>query len=318
MLRAALCAALLALSAPRVAAAADEAASSALGGVVELSVTLAEDQRDTLEQVAVSTTRRVDFKSLEHTIVIEGSTRSDKRLRSALKGLRNTVSAFEHDGGRIAICIHCLDSGVSLAYNTDELLYPASSIKGPYVISLYESLDEGLIQADRDHLLSLAAPTIIESDNDTYDQLRETFGARVFADWCATHGIVSESGTDYDRLDSTYHYPMLTCGELAGMWMAGQEYLAGQSDGARELEQLFVDRTVSPLREGVSSKAQTIAKAGWYPTDNGPKSCATVDAGIVSQGSHRYVVAIMTNAPADLDLLASMVPGIWTARKALW
>lgn len=285
---------------------------------------LVEDGIDEAAGTTAALERSVSLDGLAHGLTVTGSIASDSELKGLLRDFQKTIGAFEASGGKAAVVIRCLDTGSSLAYNQDELMYPASSIKGPYVISLYQALERGTLEgagSDGEKaatIARLAKPVIISSDNDSYIKLHDAFGGEVFADWCAEQGICQAGSDAYERLCcKDTHYPFVTCAELATMWQAGNGYLASGSDKAGELRGFFEKRKESPLREGVGELATTISKAGWYPKDTIDKLAATVDAGIVTQDGRTYVVAIMTDAPADLDRLASMVPGIWTARAVL-
>ena len=290
----------------------------------ETSQDLTEDGVDGAVSSTASIERSLSLDGLEHKVLVTGSTASDKRLRKQLDGFRNTIGAYEGSGGKVAVVIRCLDTEGLLTYNQDELMYPASSITGPYVISLYQALGNGKLKGggtDKEKaetIARLAKPTIVRSDNESYIRLHDVFGGQVFADWCVEQGICKAKSDDYERLCcKTTHYPFITCKELASMWQAGYGYLTSKDDKARELRGYFEKRDESPLREGVGPDASTMAKAGWFPKETYDKLAATVDAGVVVEDGHTYIVAIMTDAPADLDKLASMVPGIWTAHNAI-
>lgn len=290
----------------------------------ETSQDLTEDGVDDAVSSTASIERSLSLDGLAHKVSVTGSTASNRRLRKQLEDFRSTIGAFEGKGGKVAVVIRCLDSDGLITYNPDELMYPASSIKGPYVTSLYQTLEKGTLKGggtDREKaetIARLAKPAIIRSDNESYIRLHDVFGGEVFANWCVEQGICEAKSDAYERLCCrTTHYPFVTCNELASMWQASHGYLNSKGDKARELRGFFEKRDESPLREGVGPDATTLAKAGWFPLDTYDKLAATVDAGIVVEGGRTYVVAIMTNAPADLDKLASMVPGIWSAHDAL-
>lgn len=183
------------------------------------------------------------------------------------------------------------------------------------MISLYEKyVDTGFVSSKE--IKRYVEPTIVDSDNDAYRALRDLCGSQVFADWAVECGAI-EAGTDeYERF-STRYYPEITTRQLALMWEHAFTYLNGGSTGAQELMGYFERRVESPIRAGVATSDLTITKAGWYPLDAGEEYAATVDAGIVLDGTHGYVVAIMTDAPGELDTLAELVPGIFSAREAI-
>lgn len=271
-----------------------------------------DDEAVTLDAL-VPETQTIHKKSLAHDIVIEQAPVLAGQLD--LSSFAKTVSAFERDGYRIGVVICDLGTGATFSYNADEEFYPASSIKGPYVVSLYERLvDTGKVKPEE--LASLAEATIVASDNDAYHGLIDRCGSKVFADWAVSCRAIKKRGEQYDRF-ATHYYPDLSASQLATMWRHIFVYLDGGSKGAQELVGLFQRRLESPIREGVDPGDLTITKAGWYPADNGERYAATADAGIVLDGTHGYVVVIMTDIPSDLDALARLVPGVFSARASL-
>ena len=134
-----------------------------------------------------------------------------------------------------------------------------------------------------------------------------------FCPWC--DGRIAGAPT-YDSYASRY-YPMATPRELGILWVEAFSYLDGSSESARFLVEQFERRIESPIRAGLGDGYTSITKAGWYPSDSGKQYEATADAGIVLDGTHAYVLAIMTDLPDDLPGLASYVEGIWSATKVL-
>lgn len=277
--------------------------------------TLAPDAPPTVELMpGVPRQQTVSFKTTKHDIVVEGSRYTDADLRLKLRSLRVTVHDFEETGQRIGFVIFDVGTGASLSYNPDEAFYPASSIKGPYVVSLFDRLlgEGGRTSSE---MLGLVEPTIVESDNRCYATLRRRYGGEVFADWCVECGIVERGSERYDEL-SARNYPQLSTAELAQLWKGAFGYLNGGGDEAQTLAEIFARREESPLRDAVGEGALTIAKAGWYP-DDGYHIPATVDAGIVVDDGHCFVIAVMTDAPGDLDLLGELAAGLYASRGAI-
>ena len=271
------------------------------------------------EEVAAPPTRayRRTFTSvkLRHEMVVEGSPLGRKRIRRRLRALRDAVSAIEQAGRQAGFYLADLDTGACVSYAADQDFYPASSIKGPYVASVYERLvDTGKLKAEQ--VDPLARPIIIDSDNDAYHALLALCGSSVFADWAADCGAIERDSAQYQDF-STRYYPRVTPRQMALMWEHLHTYLGDASGSGPKLEETFAQRVESPLRAGLPGDLTTIAKAGWYPADAGEEYAATVDAGLVANGEHTYVVVIMTTLPDDLGGLAELVPGFWEARRTL-
>lgn len=265
---------------------------------------------------AVPQSQEVSFKRLAFDVEVDGSPLTGKKLRRRLRPFRRTVQAFEGSGQRIGVVIVNLGTGASLCYGADEGFYPASSIKGPHLIAVYDQLVEtGEVPADEVH--ALAQPIVLYSDNEAYSTLCHRYGNETFAQWAVACGAIEPQSDDYERL-MTANYPWITTRQLARMWERGFAYLDEGSPAALELESYFEQREESPIRAGLADADLTLTKAGWYPAyDGGGSAPSTCDAGIVLDGDQLYLIAIMTDAPADLAKLAELVPGVCSARTAL-
>ena len=255
----------------------------------------------------------VHFDALSHDIVVTGSRLSDDDLREQLLRFRRNVHPFEKSGQRLGVYIHNLTTGATVSYNADEPFYSASSIKAPYCFAVYErAVDPGIVPASE--IARLTEPTLVESDNDTYQELSERCGRQVFVDWAVDCGALEKDSEAYHQLIVNRHW-FISPRQLGAMWEQGYDYLQAGSDGAEELKGYLESRYDSPLRDGLPKYATTYAKAGWYPEDLGPEYCATVDAGIARIKSYDYVIVVMTSMPADLDRLSRLMPGVLSARK---
>lgn len=254
-------------------------------------------------------------KSLKHKIVVDGSTLTTDELKLDLTRFAKTVRSVEKDGHRIGVVILDLGTNASVSYGADEVFYPASSVKAPFVISVYEDLvDSGRIT--RAEVSQLAEPTIVRSDNEAYRALHRLCGNKDFADWAVSTGAIEKDSKDYQQF-STVNYPDMSARQLSLMWEQCFDYLSHGGESAEELLGLFERVEVSPIRAGLTNDELTITKAGWYPSDDGERYEATTDAGIVFEDGHAYVFVMMTDIADDLALLSELVPGIWSATSVL-
>ncbi len=281
----------------------------------DTAATATGDKAELIQHLAPNT-QTIAFQTTKRPVVVKGSPYTGTDLKRRLRSLRLAVRDFEETGGHVGLVIHDLGTGASITYAKDDTFYPASSIKGPYVNCLYECRETGSLTAKEDKIARLAEPTIVISDNDTYLKLRELYGNQVFTNWCLGCGAITKKASNYKDL-ANEHYPVLTPAQLARMWEHSFDYFDAGSKDARQLLGFYAKREESPLRDAIPTADMVIAKAGWYPLDDGKEYAATVDAGIVLQGDHSYIVAIMTNAPAELDLLRNMTSGIFGGRRAL-
>lgn len=249
-----------------------------------------------LQQDYSSDIRSTDF-SISSTTTNEAFWTSDAYGR-----LTQAIGTLEDDGNNIGIVLIDLESGTTLTYDQDMETYPASSIKGPYITSLYEQLVE-TGEVDSDDLYDLAYSIIINSDNTVYGNTRRAYGSDVFEQWLEDAGVSSEA---YDSLDdySSVFYPTTTPRQLATMWLHIYDYITQDTASGATLAGLFANREVSAIKDALGDSYLTWGKAGWYPSYDGSNSApATVDAGIVWSDSGPYAVVVMSTVASDIDEL---------------
>ena len=226
----------------------------------------------------------------------------------SVASLRQAISALEARGYVVGVCARDLRTGVTITYDADADFYTASAIKGPYVISVFQELvDAGSLDAaDAYHY---AQPIILNSDNDAYVALSDRLGRSCFAAWLRRGHV--EAGA-YPSVDAyaAPHYPHSTARQLAQEWAHAYAYLASGRGHSATLLALLANRTVSPIKDALGEKCQTLSKAGWYPVDEGIADPVTNDAGIVMGPRGPYVVAILSNAPEDFDAVEGIAAAV--------
>lgn len=158
----------------------------------------------------------------------------------------------------------------------------------------------------------LIAQTITVSDNSSFAALHRTYGSGSFAAW-ATRAHV-------DADVKAHAYPDISSADMARMWAMGCGYLfdgdstlavhgstPATSDDARQwLAGEFADTLNSTIHDALGDVDgyAVYTKAGWI--DDGDYH-ALNDAGIVANGSGRYVLAVMADAAGQYDLVAELV-----------
>lgn len=235
---------------------------------------------------------------------------------SEFADLTQAVGSFEDHGYSLSITLRDLSTGRCLYYQPDEYYYSASSIKGPFAIAGYQlEVDGGLVDA------SVADPiarrALVYSDNDAYLQLRNLFDADYFAEWLA---MAEVSPGAYDTLSELagIHYPHLSTNQMAAMWTYAYDYLSSGGNSAETLVSYLRQREVSPIKDAVGDTSDSWSKAGWIDIYSGDDvEPATWDAGVVLAPSGTYVVAIASDAPADLSALGSVAAAVDEAHAAL-
>lgn len=230
--------------------------------------------------------------------------------------LTQAVGGFEDKGYDLSFYLKDLKTGATVTYDPDKVRYPASSIKGPYLVSIYEMLvEKGQVRAS--NVSGLAQSLVINSDNEAFRTLHRTYGESVMGRWMESFGLSSKGyGGSYSYL--SYYYPHTSATQLEAMWEHMYQYLSSGTDSATYLASLFSQRDVSPIREAVGSRYESWGKAGWYPSADGLGSApATVDAGVVFSDTGDYVVVAMSDAPSDLDSLKVVFQGLDDAHASL-
>lgn len=118
----------------------------------------------------------------------QGYTSSGFASSDGRKRLERAVDAFEARGWKVGFCLFDLTTQEGLSYHADEEFYPASSIKGPYLVSLFESEVEGG-DVSLDELRDLSRDLVLYSDNDAYHALLAAYGTDRLAAWAAGAGV---------------------------------------------------------------------------------------------------------------------------------
>ncbi len=182
------------------------------------------------------------------------------------------------------------------SYNADEKIYSASTIKGPYVVSLVKS-DNAVLEKEKKRIEAV----LVRSSNYDYEYLRDRYGDKCFIDFSSNTG----NGL---KIDTTRNYQYLTPKNLAHLWLGN--YLFFESGEAGEkLGKAFENPQVSPINKVFSDEFVTRTKAGWI-TKN--KTHVTNDAGIVYTENGDYLIVIMTTAPCDFSVVENIAEAIKT------
>ncbi len=229
----------------------------------------------------------------------------------------HALSAFAELGYQASFVLYDFETSCALAYNLDYSYYCASTIKGPFVTYLTESVvggalasfDElleeqeiiggtGIMYTDDVSIYALSdvmANAILYSDNTAYRMLWRLYGGSGFAAWAATCGVDASS---WDGAE----YPSLSVRELAKLWIGIGRYLGSDDSSAAWLTSLYKQSGYSFLRTALGDKATVLSKPGfdsnmWYDTEN--DKGALHDAGIIESSSGNYLLVIMSNADYD-------------------
>lgn len=216
--------------------------------------------------------------------------------------VHEALQALEQEGFSAGVSVNEIGGTFRYGYNDNALFYPASAIKGVYVIALFKSLGAKYTTA-----LSLAEKTIVNSDNSAFDALHARFGNKAFRQFAEEAGI-SHAGYSSFKVWSAKYYPFMTAEEMALLWEYGADYLMSDEEGATVLRDLFSRRIESPIKEVF---ADSYSKAGWYPKDKDTSvKPATADSGVVFVDGKMFAVSVMTDVPAELEKIRPLLEAI--------
>ena len=225
--------------------------------------------------------------------------------RPELTAVREQIDALEGGGNTVCVALLDLETRRGLWYNADALMYPASSIKAAYCTWIYEA------NGGAGGLSETVANCLVNSDNDAYHTLLDTYGLSAYASWLGAHGApqAAEEG-------DLYFYPDTTANELAAIWEEIHRYGTSGEAGADELSGYLAQTNHSPIAAGLRDVCEVWSKPGWYPAD-GSGLEATNDAGVVFSDTGAYVMVIMTDISSDLDALAPLVEALDAAHDTM-
>lgn len=206
--------------------------------------------------------------------------------------LCDAVTAFERKGYDLGFILVDIASGRTISYNAETRFYPASSIKAAYCAAVYET---------QTYTTSAAAleQTIVNSSNDAYHQLIDTYGTKMYGDWLTSHGAPIAGADAY-----TYFYPNISATELLSIWKEIYRFGTSDQPAAQDFTTLLAQTNHSGWGALLRDNYTVWSKAGWYP-DDGSGLQATADAGVIFSDCGDYVCAVLSDAP---DNFAALTP----------
>ena len=249
---------------------------------------------------------------------LEGTSAESARKTSSYALLTQSIGAFEDKGYNISFVLRNLTSEAEISYDAERDYYPASCIKGPYIASLFQmQVEPGTIPLD--DVSERSSLAILYSDNDAYSDLREQYGGETFVQWLRDAGVKERPYVTFEDF-STINYPRICAQQLARMWMHVDAYLNSGTEPARLLRELFLNREVAPIRDAISmANTTSIGKAGWMDEEDeesGAMPSAT-EAGIVYTRQGNFLIALMSDAPAEFDNILPVINALYQIRVAL-
>lgn len=222
-----------------------------------------------------------------------------------LDELDQATSSFYAQGYSLGYLMIDLATGKGVARDLDTQYYSASTVKGPYVTSLYKYAfgdNASKAQAYQSHLEN----AIRYSDNDEYLWLRSSFGT-----W-PIRQLLSDAGVSSSK--AYLNYVWYSPRELAKIWVEMYEYFENGSAG-QQCSSLYSSSAHSAIYNQLGGRYPVRSKPGWYPTEYPYTS--TNDAGIVYAGDRPYLLVVLSNAPERFDMLQRVVAALENVHATL-
>lgn len=229
---------------------------------------------------------------------------------SALLGSINADIAAIEKKAPCGFVFMDVSTGRLLAYHAGKTMYVASASKAPlvYYAVTHPEDEAGLSDEDRER----AEAAIVESDNDSFFELCNTYFNEGYLKWLLTFDIEDPEGKDD-------YFPTMSPRALGSVWADILQYLQKGSEDARWLESPFSTTEESYIRSGLKGTGATVFdKAGWmYDAEVSSVS----DAGIVRADGRMYLMVIVTEQSemdsSSRDNVARLARDLFNARGML-
>lgn len=206
------------------------------------------------------------------------------------------VADFNVSGYSVGYVMMDIATGRGISAGIDDTFYSASTVKAPYVASVYSDVFCSNVGASAPWYETLY-DTCVWSDNDAYFAFRNAYGNDVFASWLYGAGV--------DPSEASHYYAHFTPRDLGKMWLRMYDYFDHAGAAGSELGNLLSHGYCSSIFNELGDEYPVRSKAGWYPED--PGYTATNDAGIVYARNGAYLVVVLSDAPERFDLTQALV-----------
>lgn len=223
-----------------------------------------------------------------------------------LRMVNEALAAFTQEGYSAGFVLMDLKTGKGVSYALDSVFYSASTVKAPYIASVYSGAFHNSIEESAPWY-STCEDICVWSDGYQYAYLRQVFGDQVFADWLSAMGV--------DASKAIGNYTWCTARDLGKMWLGMYDYFLYSGPAGGQLSSMLSHGFGSSIYSELGGEYSVSSKGGWYPEL--PGYTATNDGGIVRASSGDYMVAILSNAPERFDLTRALVRALDTVHK-MW
>lgn len=216
--------------------------------------------------------------------------------------LNNAINNFTRNGHRVGFYMLDLYSGNGIYYNSNESFYGASTVKGPYVVSLNEKVPNSPNETG-----STMRSCIKVSDNNAYVSLRNRYGNAPFASFASEAGCTG--------LNTNRKYIDFTARQLAQLWVKNYQFFYSGKANSTFCRDLFTGTLNSPISNTLGKTYTVYSKAGWI--GEGGHNNVQNDAGVVMRNGHPYVIVMLSSAYGQLGWLNTLTSAINDAHEEL-
>ena len=259
---------------------------------------LAVIQEDSAAEVAAREQAWADKQAREAAIAAAA-----QAAATAQAELDQAVAALEAKGASVSYIIVDIATGATIEHNADALYYSASSVKGPYCVSLVR---EHGAQA-RESYGDVIRACLVNSSNDDYDALRETYKHERFFQNCGSEAGVSA--------DLSGWYADYSVRELAKLWALADSWLVAGSEDAAWVGELLGDTLYSQVDDIAGGDGITTwSKAGWYP--GGDRGAVTFDGGAIHTQTGDYAIAVSVDRGSDFKAIRNIMEPLVALHEA--
>lgn len=211
-----------------------------------------------------------------------------------MKAIDREIKELSKDKHQVGFVVYIPGVG-GISYQPHRVFYSASTIKAPYLVSLYVKDSDSF-----DSYPSYYEDALYYSDNLSYTTLYELYGDACLQAAAAQVDVRPELFHDY--------YADYCPGDLAKLWLYNYGVI-NCFDLPEDMVDCMQETEVSAIRKSTGGlKTQT--KAGWYDQEDG---MSANDAGIVYTKNGPYIIAVMSDQPGDTDVLIKLITALHKA-----
>ncbi len=199
--------------------------------------------------------------------------------------LRRFIRKINNGGFSIGFVLMDIPTGKGIAYNSQQEFYSASSVKGPYMVSLIAH-EKDVLNEWGDIIEEIAHT----SDNGCYAKLYGNFGPDYYNDWCDQ---AEASAYMYNNYQYTYYSPE----GLARLWMQNYKFFTTDPDMGETAGELFENPEYSLIHKTLYPIYKTRSKSGWINLGE----VSAIDSGIIYDGDHPFLFTVLSNFGGDIE-----------------